>query len=139
MIIKTDLSDKEKHLRIRKQGTLQTLTQFPLKVNWSLTDMCNYSCSYCFGQLPIDRNRFSSLDQLRKAVSHIADANRDYYELIGNKIELIGNKFDPKTPIFPISSLSIIYIDYRIAYFYFCFKSTHLDVDWKTRASFFVL
>lgn len=67
-------------MRIRKQGTLQTLTQFPLKVNWSLTDMCNYSCSYCFGQLPIDRNRFSSLDQLRKAVSHIADANRDYYE-----------------------------------------------------------
>ncbi len=66
-------------MKIYGQGTFQTLYEMPLEVNWALTDMCNYRCSYCFGQKPIDPDRFSTWEQIERAVEAIAALNRPHY------------------------------------------------------------
>lgn len=62
---------------ITRAGTPETFSGMPLEVNWAITKMCNYSCSYCFGQDRLDRSRFTSLPFLKKAVDHIAELKRD--------------------------------------------------------------
>lgn len=62
---------------ISRAGAQETFIGMPLAVNWGITQMCNYKCSYCFGQDPLDRSRFTSLPYLKKAVDHIAELNRD--------------------------------------------------------------
>ncbi|MBD5647812.1 MAG: radical SAM protein [Desulfovibrio sp.] len=62
---------------ITRTGVLETFTGMPLEVNWGITKMCNYKCSYCFGQDALDNSRFTSLAYLKKAVDHIAELNRD--------------------------------------------------------------
>lgn len=57
---------------IYRQGTFESFYDTPIEVNWPITDMCNYRCSYCFGQRPIEKERFSSLKQIEVAVSNIA-------------------------------------------------------------------
>ncbi len=61
------------------QGNEDFDKNFPLIVNWSPTKMCNYTCSYCFGQEKLDRRKFSSWEQLENAVENIARLNRPLY------------------------------------------------------------
>ncbi|MBD5557035.1 MAG: radical SAM protein [Desulfovibrio sp.] len=62
---------------ITRAGAPETFSGMPLEVNWAITKMCNYTCSYCFGQDKLDRSRFTSLPYLKKAVDHIAELHRD--------------------------------------------------------------
>lgn len=62
---------------IIRAGATETFCGMPLAVSWAITQMCNYKCSYCFGQYPLDHSRFTSLAYLKKAVAHIAELNRD--------------------------------------------------------------
>lgn len=62
---------------ISRAGSLEAFSGMPLAVNWTITHMCNYKCSYCFGQAPLDHSKFTSLPYLKKAVDHIAELNRD--------------------------------------------------------------
>ncbi|SHI69617.1 radical SAM protein [Pseudobutyrivibrio xylanivorans] len=73
--------------KIIRQGAVETLYEMPLKVNWGITTMCNYACEYCYGQNPIDKNKFTTREQLKKAVEHIAKSNRTKYEftLVGGE------------------------------------------------------
>lgn len=66
-------------MEIIRQGTWQTLYDFPIEINWGLTDMCNYKCTYCFGQKPIDKTKFSSLEDIENAIDNIARLNRPHY------------------------------------------------------------
>lgn len=62
---------------ITRAGAPESFSGFPLAVNWAITTMCNYKCSYCFGQDTLDLSRFTSLAYLKKAVDHIAELNRN--------------------------------------------------------------
>lgn len=62
---------------IARAGAPEAFSGMPLEVNWGITYMCNYNCSYCFGHDPLDRSRFTSWAYLKKAVDHIAELNRD--------------------------------------------------------------
>ncbi len=68
--------EREDSYKILRQGTFESFYDTPLEVNWPLTDMCNYRCSYCFGQSPINVSRFSSLNQIQQAVDNIAKIKR---------------------------------------------------------------
>ncbi len=63
-------------VKIYRQGTFESFYDMPLEVNWPLTDMCNYRCSYCFGQHPVDKTRFSDLKQIENAVANISKISR---------------------------------------------------------------
>lgn len=62
---------------ITRAGAPESFSGMPLEVNWGITKMCNYKCSYCFGQDALDSSRFTSLAYLKKAVHHIAELKRD--------------------------------------------------------------
>lgn len=64
-----------------RQGQYNTFYGMPLYINWHLTSMCNYKCSYCFyqGDKSIRKERFSTLTQLQAAVKHITNLNRPEY------------------------------------------------------------
>lgn len=91
--------------RILKAGATEVFNGMPLAVNWGITQMCNYKCSYCFGQHPLDRSKFTSFLYLKKAVEHIAELNRDTVRFtfgggeptthpdLGQLIELIHKTF----------------------------------------------
>lgn len=71
---KADIPQKP---QICRQGSFGSFYAMPLHVNWALTYMCNYQCSYCFGNERLDKRRFSSLTDLEAAVDNIAALNRD--------------------------------------------------------------
>lgn len=93
---------------ITRAGAPETFSGMPLEVNWAITKMCNYTCSYCFGQDRLDRSRFTSLPYLKKAVEHIAELNRDTVRFtfsggeptthpdLGELIEYIHQIFDKR-------------------------------------------
>lgn len=66
-------------IEVKRSGCYETLYDRPLFVNWPITHMCNYNCSYCFGRSPIDKNRFFTYDKFEIAVNNIAKLNRDVY------------------------------------------------------------
>lgn len=68
--------------QIIRQGSFEALYGMPMFVNWLITDMCNYRCSYCFGQKPIDKTKLVSLDKLKIAVDNIMSLNRPIYDFV---------------------------------------------------------
>lgn len=70
------------HDGIFRQGASDMLLGSALAVNWVLTLMCNYQCSYCFGQEKLDRRRFSPLKDLKYAVDILATQNRPMYDIV---------------------------------------------------------
>lgn len=91
------LSEAEAYLAAAKkrslgyvQNTLVSMTQvskagcfsenrFGLHVEWLLTDMCNYSCSYCSGYHKLNRRRFPSLMEVNYALENIFSLRRPRY------------------------------------------------------------
>ena len=61
---------------IYRQGSFESFYDTPLEINWLLTNMCNYRCSYCFGQEAINADKFSDLNQIKNAVANIEKMNR---------------------------------------------------------------
>lgn len=71
---------KKKSL-IFRQGGLGSLYDNPLQVNWGVTTMCNYKCSYCFGQAPLDKKNFLPISKFMTAVDNLKAMNRPSYML----------------------------------------------------------
>lgn len=53
--------------------------RFGLHVEWSLTDMCNYTCSYCTGYRKLDRQCFPSRQEMDCALENIFSLRRPRY------------------------------------------------------------
>lgn len=72
-------------MKIIRTGGRESFSDLPLKVNWDLTRVCNYRCSYCFiygeGKNPPPPLPFPTLAQFRIAVDNIASLNRPWYEV----------------------------------------------------------
>lgn len=68
--------------KIYRQGAFETFYDMPLRINWILTEMCNYRCSYCFFKnKKTETNKFSTLTQIKKAIKHISSLNRPSYDI----------------------------------------------------------
>lgn len=65
---------------VLKQGAFATLYDMPLAVNWVLTDMCNYNCSYCFGHEKMDKSRFATFSSILNTLDNLAALNRPSYQ-----------------------------------------------------------
>lgn len=68
-------------MKILRQGEYSSFNNNCLVIQWTLSRMCNYKCSYCFGQTPIDKNKYSSLDELKHAVDVLESLDKDSYEI----------------------------------------------------------
>ena len=53
-----------------------------LSVYWKFTTFCNYRCSYCFEHDSNYENAFSDIEDIKKAIRHIASSNRKQYSVI---------------------------------------------------------
>lgn len=73
--------DKEQKTIIR-QGSYETAYDMPLFVNWGLTSMCNYNCSYCFGHEKVDKDKFTPFGNIVNALDNIAALNRPSYDFV---------------------------------------------------------
>ena len=73
-------------ITILRQGDINALHDDRLEVNWTLTEMCNYCCSYCFEQnndkKKIDQSRFSTFSQLKNAIDNLYSLNRSSYSIV---------------------------------------------------------
>ena len=49
-----------------------------LLIDWVIMYECNYKCSYCFGQAPLNKN-FTPIEKLKHAVDQIFKINKKYY------------------------------------------------------------
>lgn len=93
---------------IIRQGGLNDFYSMPLTVIWNITNMCNYHCSYCFGPEKLDKNKFSTREELLKAVDNLYTLNRTTYSIgitggeptthpyLLDMIKYAGNKFGNK-------------------------------------------
>lgn len=68
-------------MEIIRQGEYNSIYGDNLQINWPITWMCNYNCSYCFGHNKLDKSRFSSWSDLKHAVDVLASLNRSSYEI----------------------------------------------------------
>ena len=70
-------------MKIHRFATCESLYDMPLKVQFVMTNMCNYDCSYCFGHSKIDKRNsdFPTIQQLQTAVNHLVELKRSHYEL----------------------------------------------------------
>lgn len=95
-------------LQIRSQGSVEALFGGGdrLHVDWLITDMCNYKCSYCFGQKPLDKKQFMPLAKLKNAVDHISSLNRKSLS-----VTLVGGEPTTHPDLFPL----IEYIEAKCA------------------------
>jgi len=75
------MSDRKKILF--KQGAVDAFEKKIFHVNWLLTDACNYSCSYCFGNGPkkISEGSFATKKQLLNAADRIIRLEKEYYSV----------------------------------------------------------
>lgn len=73
--------------QIIRSGSYEAAYDLPLMVNWPITEMCNYACSYCFGQTKIDKNKFIPLHKFLIALENIRRLNRSayYFTLAGGE------------------------------------------------------
>lgn len=65
--------------KILRQGSYEAMYDMPLRVDWGITHMCNYHCSYCFGQTPLDKTKFPPLRDFVNALDNLASLNRPGY------------------------------------------------------------
>lgn len=81
---------------IFRSGAYESFYDMPLTIDWNLTYHCNYNCSYCFRHDQKFDPGFSSLEQLKSAVNHIAELNRPYYSftLTGGEPTIHPHFFD---------------------------------------------
>ena len=63
-----------------RTGSPEAFQDLPLQVQWEITENCNFNCSYCF-QRHKRKNLYCSVEQAKKAVEHIAAANRPAYQI----------------------------------------------------------
>jgi len=67
--------------KILKHGSSHAFYRRQLHVDWNITNMCNYRCSYCFSHdRKIDKRKFTSFEDLKTAVDHLASLNRPTYK-----------------------------------------------------------
>lgn len=66
-------------MQILRQGHTASIYDTLTEINWAITDMCNYKCTYCFGQKPLNVENFSSRQDLQAAVKHIVAMNHSSY------------------------------------------------------------
>jgi organic radical activating enzyme len=65
---------------IYRQGAYDGFYGKSLHVNWCLTRICNYRCSYCFDQNKPGTERFATWIQLQQAIENLVTLNRPRYE-----------------------------------------------------------
>lgn len=94
--------------RIIRQGAYESLYDLPLHVQWSLTHMCNYRCSYCnYGARgAVDRLQFHPFHKMVNAVENLAALNRPSYEFA-----ILGGE----PTIYPHMPELLYHIDSRLA------------------------
>lgn len=71
--------------RVLRQGSYEALYDLPLHVQWSVTSMCNYECSYCsypYNREKPDKRKFTPFATMRTAVDNLAGLNRPAYEFV---------------------------------------------------------
>ena len=80
-------ASKEDKPHILRQGSPECFSGMPLKVNWNITENCNFRCSYCITKSSGYDKAFCTLEQAEAAVRHIVSANRSSYvvTLIGGE------------------------------------------------------
>lgn len=66
-------------MKVYRTGAIGSVYDTDLEVNWVITSMCNYKCSYCFGQDTIRTKEFSSFSQLKNAVDYVKRLKRSAY------------------------------------------------------------
>lgn len=106
--IETDSGNDISNENIIAHGVIATDKAFigepssALKVNWALTKMCNYNCSYCFGHTKLDKSKFSSPKDLINAARLILDLDRSQYwfTLSGGEPTIHPGFFDLQDVIF---------------------------------------
>lgn len=81
LLLASTILEQRQDSKIIRQGTYASLYDMPLWVDWLLTTMCNYKCSYCFGQERIDKRKFVPLHKLIIAIDNLASLNRPYYDI----------------------------------------------------------
>ncbi|MEI0495519.1 radical SAM protein [Brachyspira intermedia] len=61
-----------------------------------LTDGCNYKCSYCYGQEPIGKDNFISIDTIKSVLKQVFELNKKYYNIciLGGEVTYIPNFID---------------------------------------------
>ena len=85
-------------MKIHRFATCESLYDMPLRIQFVMTHMCNYNCSYCFGHKKMDKRNsdFPSIQHLKTAVNHLVELKRPYYELFisGGECTYHPNLFD---------------------------------------------
>lgn len=83
-----------------------------LFVNWCLTNMCNYNCSYCFGHKKISRNNFSPTAGVIRAAKHILSLDRSFYRftITGGEPTIHPGFFDLQDFIFESGKKTSIHV-----------------------------
>lgn len=85
VIMSTDTDGSAPESRILRQGSYEASYDLPIHVQWAITNMCNYHCSYCNYQgrrKKFDSGNFHPLDALVNAVDNLASLNRPAYEIV---------------------------------------------------------
>lgn len=85
LLVNESGSSVRTHSRILRQGSYETWYDMPFHVQWSITDMCNYRCSYCNFQArrkQIGQSNFHSLRSMCAVVDKLARLNRPAYRFV---------------------------------------------------------
>ena len=84
---------EKNEVTIIRQGSQSYFDNMCLQVNWTITDDCNYRCSYCFFSKSGYKKNYCSLEQAETTLKHIATANRPFYDitLLGGEPSLHPN------------------------------------------------
>lgn len=77
-----EASKKNAEPLVLRHGSYGALYDLPLYINWGITNMCNYNCSYCFAHDKIDKKKFIPFSGMLNALNTIANFNRPMYEFV---------------------------------------------------------
>lgn len=66
---------------IIRYGTYETLYGRPLFINWIMTSLCNYDCSYCFGHGKISKSNLPPMTNLIRGLESIERLSPDSYDI----------------------------------------------------------
>lgn len=90
-------------MKIFRTGAYENFYDMPLAVNWSITEKCNYCCSYCFisgakasVKNDVKSKPFTTLEQIQNAVKNIVSLNRPWYNVtfVGGEPTIHPHLFD---------------------------------------------